>query len=309
MVGSKDLRPLTIPFFPNVFYDNQFRQKPLWPAPNTNLSGKTVIITGSNTGLGYESASQLLSLHLTHLILAVRSPSKGEAAALKLRKAHPTATIAVWSLDMSEYSSIQAFCRRIESELERVDMVLLNAGVGAFKYVANKRTGHHECIQVNYLSTVLLAMLLLPILKRNGPSNGSPARLTIVNAAVTLVAKFPERDAVPVLVALDEPKNHGMEIYQTSKLLAHMWLWKAVEYVDAEDVVVNLADCAWVKGTEFLREVGGVARVGLKIFELLGRTPRVGASCFVDAMVSKGKESHGCFLMSWKIHPVRAPRG
>lgn len=210
---------------------------------------------------------------------------------------------------MSEYSSIQAFCRRIESELERVDMVLLNAGVGAFKYVANKRTGHHECIQVNYLSTVLLAMLLLPILKRNGPSNGSPARLTIVNAAVTLVAKFPERDAVPVLAALDEPKNHGMEIYQTSKLLAHMWLWKAVEYVDAEDVVVNLADCAWVKGTEFLREVGGVARVGLKIFELLGRTPRVGASCFVDAMVSKGKESHGCFLMSWKIHPVRAPRG
>lgn len=82
-----------------------------------------------------------------------------------------------------------------------------------------------------------------------------------------------------------------------------MFLWNLVEYVSADDVIINLSDPAWVKGTSIAREAKGANKVGLKLFSLLGRTPRVGASCFVDALVNKGKESHGCFLMSWNIHP------
>ena len=43
--------------------------------------------------------------------------------------------------------------------------------------------------------------------------------------------------------------------------------------------------------------------VGLCVEQGGARSPKVGASCYVDAVVSKGKESHGCFLMSWKVHP------
>lgn len=113
-----------------------------------------------------------------------------------------------------------------------------------------KGTGNETDIQVNYLSTVLLAILLLPILKAKGPP-GEPARLTIVNAALSLVAKFLNRNANPLLSLFDNPKNIDRdEHYNSSKLLAHMFLWKLVDYVSAEDVIVNLADPAWVKGTE-----------------------------------------------------------
>ena len=305
MVGSKDLQPSTTPFFPNVFFNNQFRAKPQWPAPNTSLSGKTAIITGGNTGLGYEAALQLLGLKLSHLILAVRSPEKGEAAATKLRQLYPKASVEVWQLDMSLYDSIQAFARRVENQLSRIDIVLLNAGVIRMNFAMVKSTGHEESLQVNYLSTVLLAILLLPTLKAKGPPGGQPARLTIVSAALTLAAKFPNRDANPLLPSFDGPKTFDSEEhYNSSKLLGHMFLWKLVDYVSADDVIVNLADPAWCKGTELARDVKGGMKVAVKLFGAsTGRTKKVGASCFVDAVVNKGKESHGCFLMSWQIHP------
>lgn len=305
MVGSRDLTPSTVSFG-KVFYNNQFRAQPQWPAPGMNLSSRTAIVTGANTGLGYETAFQLLGLKLSHLVLAVRSLEKGEAAASQLRQLHPKASIEVWHLDMCSYESIQAFARRAGSQLSRIDYVLLNAGTMRLKYNKLESTGHEEILQVNYLSTVLLAILLLPVLRSKRPSTNEPAHLTMVSAALTLAAKFPQRDANPLLPALDDPKNFDpQETYNTSKLLVHMFLCKLVDYVSADDVIVNLADPAWVKGTELARDVSGVVmKAALKIFAYTtGRTKKVGASCFVDALVNKGKESHGCFLMSWKIHP------
>ncbi|MCJ1239315.1 hypothetical protein MMC14_007309 [Varicellaria rhodocarpa] len=307
MVGSKDLQPSATPFFPSVFFNNQFRAKPQWPSPGTSLSGKTAIITGGNTGLGYETAVQLLGLRLSNLILAVRSLEKGDAAAAKLRQLYPKASIEAWQLDMSLYDSIQAFAGRVESQLSRIDIIILNAGVIKLNFATVKSTGHEECLQVNYLSTMLLAILFLPILKAKGPLGGQPAHLTIVNAALTLAAKFPNRNANPLLPSFDDPKTFDSgEHYNSSKLLAHMFLWKLIDYVSPEDVIVNLADPAWVRGTELARDAKGMMKIGLMLFGNLGRTPKVGASCFVDAVVNKGKESHGCFLMSWQIHPFAA---
>lgn len=304
MTGSKDLAPSTIPFYPNVFYDNQFRQKPVWPSPNTTLSGKTAMVSGGNTGLGYEAALQLLGLKLSLLILAVRSPKKGEEAAASMRKRYPNAKIEVWELDMSSYDSIQSLVLRLK-ELPRLDLVLLNAGCIRLKHSIVKSTGHEETWQVNYLSTMLLAILLLPLLRSKRPQSAPPARLTIVSAALTLNAKFPNRAANPLFPSLDDPKGYdGTVSYDTSKLLAHFFMWNLVDYISADDVIVNLADPAWCRGTSLARDMTNpVGKLAVKTFGLLGRTSPVGASCFVDALVNHGKESHGCFLMSWKVHP------
>jgi NAD(P)-dependent dehydrogenase (short-subunit alcohol dehydrogenase family) len=307
MVGSRDLPPSTVSFG-TVFFQNQFRAKPQWPAPGTSLSGQTAIVTGSNTGLGYEASVQLLELGLSHIILGVRSLERGEAAAAKMRQLHPKAKIEAWELDMSSYPSVQAFARRCEI-LQHIDIVILNAGLTRMTFHTCATTGHEELLQVNYISTVLLAVLLLPVLRAKARSR-RPPHLTIVSAALTLAAKFQYKDYVPLLPAFDDPQLfHREETYNSSKVLAHCFLWHLCDYVSGNDVIVNLADPAWVRGTDLTRDVEGCAmKLGVKAFgALTGRHPRVGASCFVDAVVNKGKESHGCFLMSWKIHPCEFP--
>ena len=125
MALSKDMQPLSAPFFPHIFFTNQFRTKPVWPSKDTNLTGKVAIVTGANQGLGLEASSQLLSFNLSRLIVAVRSVDKGEAAANVLREKHPKAIIDVFELEMSSYDSIRAFARRVE-QLERTDIVILS---------------------------------------------------------------------------------------------------------------------------------------------------------------------------------------
>jgi NAD(P)-dependent dehydrogenase (short-subunit alcohol dehydrogenase family) len=305
MVGSKDLQPSEVPFFPNTFFNNQYLARTQWPPRSTNLSGQTAIVTGSNTGLGYEAAMQLLGLKLSRLVLAVRSLDNGKAAAAAMRKKYSKASIEVWELDMCSYDSVRAFAKRVDAELSRIDIVILNAGRARLEYHQCESTGHEEDLQVNYLSTILLALLLLPTLKAKGPP-GQPAHLTISSAALTLHAKFLQKDKVPLLPALDDPNNFDRgDSYVTSKLLAEMFLWNLVDYVSATDVIINLADPALVRGTNLARDVqGGGMKAAVTIFgALAGRSPKVGASCYIDAVVNKGKESHGCFLMSWKIHP------
>ena len=307
MVGSKDLQPSTTGFA-KVFFNNQFCEKPTWPSKDTDLSGKTAIITGSNQGLGFEAAKHLVALNISTLIMAVRSVNKGKEAATALRRIAPRSKfdIQVWELDMSSYDSIQAFARRVDTELPRVDYVLLNAGVMALRFRKIATTGHEEMLQINFLSTMLLLVLLLPTLKlKHTQDPGSePPRVSITNAALSLIAKIPNRKARPFLPSFDDPEQfNAQEHYNSSKIMAHMFLWKLVDYVNAEDVIVNLADPAWVRGTSLSRDVSGPAKLGMKLFEVTGRTPEVGASCLVDALINQGEESHGCFLMSWKIHP------
>ena len=304
MVGSKDMEPSTVPFFPKVFYHNQFKAKPEWPSEETNLSEHVAIITGSNAGLGLEAANQLLSFRLSHLILAVRSSQRGEKAATQLRSQHSNAKIEVWVLDMSSYDSIHAFVRRVEIDLSRLDMVILNAGVQKMSFGKDRGTGHEETIQINYLSTVLLSILLLPALKSKSPS-GTAGRLSIVNAALSLAAKFPNRKEVPLLPSFDDPKYFdAVNHYVSSKVLAHMFVWKLVDYVSANDVIVNLPDPSFVKGTSLTRDANGGQKVAVALFgAITGRTKKVGASTYLDALLNKGPESHGCFIMSWHIHP------
>lgn len=305
MVGSKDLPPPTHSSYLPVFFHNQFIARPQWPAADANLSGRTAIITGSNTGLGYEAAVQLLALNLSHMILAVRSLDKGEHAASQLRQQYPKAEIEVWQLEMSSYESIRAFAGRVETQPWRPDIVILNAGVIGLNYDTVKSTGHEQTVQINYLSTVLLAILLLPILKAKRPDSSHPAHLSIISAALTHAARFPHRDANPILPAFDDPKTYNArEQYMSSKVLVQMLFWKLIDYVSPDDVIFNLADPAWCKGTDLHRDATGGARIGVKAFgALTGRSLKVGASCYVDAVVNKDKESHGCFLMSWQAHP------
>ncbi|KAF2476759.1 NAD(P)-binding protein [Lindgomyces ingoldianus] len=303
---SMQMGPLSISRW-DLFYKSQFKTKVPSPPvpPSTSLTGQTAIVTGSNTGLGFYACKHLLSLNLSRLIIAVRSKSKGETAANELRKQY-TGKIEVWELDMSSYDSIRDFVRRVESELERLDIAILNAGVGRLKFTLNPSTGHEESIQTNYLSTFLLSILLLPALKNKSPA-GKPGHLTLINSAMGYWAKFPNRTQVPLLASFDDEKItpwDPQERYAVSKALGHLFFPRLAEYVSADDVVMNMVEPGFIKGSNLQRDAKGTMRVAVGIFAgLTGRRVQDGAWTHVDAVAVKGKESHGCFLMNWGVLP------
>lgn len=305
VLPSKDLPPNLAPFFPNIFWKNQFGTKAVYPPAGTDLSGKTAIITGANSGLGLECSRQLLSYKLSRLIMAVRSQKKGEDAAAQLRLKYPKADIRVWQLDMSLYLSIQTFVKRVETELNQVDFVVQNAGLlKEFDIIPS--TGHEELFQVNYLSQAFLTILLLPVLKSKSPVR-SPAHVTWVNGALSLVGKVPDNKG-PIFPALDNKETfNAQDAYNTSKVLAHFFLWKLSDYVSADDAIVTITDPGYVKGTQLGKEM--IEKYGrwivpfVKAFQSTGRTLENGTSTLVDSLVNHGKESHGCFIMGWKIAP------
>ena len=256
------------------------------------------------SGLGFESARQLLSIKLSRLILAVRSSQKGGEAAKKLKSSYQNANIEVWELDMSSYGSIKAFAQRAETQLSRLDIVILNAGVSRMKFRTVPSTGHEETIQVNHLSTTLLTVLILPVLKTKSPS-GIPGRLTIINSAMSYDVKFKTKDHTPLLPSLDDPQNFSpTDYYGVSKLLNQVVLWKLSDYVSAKDVIVNMVDPGWTAGTQLARDAPCAVMIILKpMMAVAAKSVADGAAAYVDACVMEGPESHGCFIMGWEIKP------
>ena len=303
-MASKDLPPLASGMF-SITVKSQLRTKPKRLPKTTDLSGKVVIITGGNTGIGFESARQFLSFNAAHIIIASRSEAKGKAAVSQLKQEYPKPTIETWALDMNSYESIHAFVKRVDS-LSRLDIAVLNAGLNSPTFNIVPSTGHEELMQVNYLSTMLLSVLLLPILKAKSPLD-VPGRLSIVSSGTVLMATFPNSRQRPLLKSFDDQKTSpspGPDNYSTTKLMGQMFFSKFVEYVSPDDVIVNLVDPGITRGTEFLRHFPAIMKVIVPpLLLLIARSASEGASTYLDAAVGKGKESHGCFVMDWEIRP------
>ncbi len=122
---------------PSAFASFVYRQLTAHiPVPQQSFAGQTVIITGANTGLGFEAAIHLVRLGAEQVILGCRSLAKGEEARkqMETRTGKQTAgLVEVWEVDLASYESVKAFVRKAEG-LERVDVVLENAGMLTEKF-------------------------------------------------------------------------------------------------------------------------------------------------------------------------------
>ncbi|KAK5713545.1 hypothetical protein LTR15_011245 [Elasticomyces elasticus] len=290
------------------FIEMQFRVKAKRPPQSLSFAGRTVVITGGYIGIGLACASEMLDHHLDHLVIAVRNVEKGELAAISLRQAHPNAKIEVWQLDMLDYGSIQAFARRCAT-LAHLDIAILNAAVsGTPTFNINPSSGHEETIQVNFLSTALLGTLLLPTLAKSGKS-GQPGRLTAVASATAFTSPFANKDANPLLPTFDRLEGAWnipamSERYAVSKLLLMMFMLSLSEKVSPRDVVINMVEPGFTAGTGLQRHAKGVAvRTALKLLNLAAHTPEHAAWTYIDATSVKSTESHGSFLMNYRIFP------
>ncbi|KAK2772876.1 short-chain dehydrogenase reductase family [Colletotrichum kahawae] len=265
------------------------------PIPDAvNLKDQTAIITGSNTGIGLEAARQFLQKGLSQLILAVRSLTKGDNAAKLLAHQFPAANIQVWLLDMESDASVRSFARRCES-LERIDIIILNAGVGKMTFEkSNEGKGREVTLQVNYINTMLLAILMVPILKTKAQDR--PNRLTVVGSDMSYWATLPETSG-SLLDALDTDKSYnGMQHYGKTKLLLLMGIAKLSQTVTADEVIINYFNPGATKGTGLNREASGFWKIVPFVMDrVIGRDVVDSARQYLHSAVVLGKESHGSF--------------
>ncbi|MGA3252810.1 MAG: SDR family NAD(P)-dependent oxidoreductase [Mycobacterium sp.] len=91
-------------------------------------TGRTAIITGANTGLGYETAVALAGQG-ARVVLAVRNLDKGKQAATRIAEAHPGATVELQELDLTSLASIRAATEQLRADHDRIDLLINNAGV------------------------------------------------------------------------------------------------------------------------------------------------------------------------------------
>ncbi len=122
-------------------------------------TGRVAVITGANTGLGYETA-RALAEHGAHVVLAVRNLDKGKDAAARITAASPRADVGLQELDLTSLDSIRAAARQLRSDHDRIDLLINNAGV-MYTPKSTTKDGFELQFGTNHLGHFALTGLLL----------------------------------------------------------------------------------------------------------------------------------------------------
>lgn len=130
--------------------------------------GKIAIVTGANTGLGYETALGLAQVGMT-VILACRNEAKAEQAKANILAQVPDADLEVIPLDLSKQSSVRAFAQQFRSQHSQLNLLVNNAGIMFPPYEVTE-DGYESQFAVNHLSHFLLTALLIDLMPDSAES-------------------------------------------------------------------------------------------------------------------------------------------
>jgi NAD(P)-dependent dehydrogenase (short-subunit alcohol dehydrogenase family) len=122
-------------------------------------TGRTAVITGANTGLGYETAAALAARG-AHVVLAVRNLEKGKEAARGIEQATPDAKVQLQELDLTSLDSIRAAADQLRADHASIDLLINNAGV-MFTPKSTTMDGFELQFGTNHLGHFALTNLLL----------------------------------------------------------------------------------------------------------------------------------------------------
>lgn len=146
--------------------------------------GRLAVVTGANSGTGKEAAKRLAGAG-AEVVVAVRTPEKGERARAEILAAHPRATVQVRRLDLADLSSVRDFADRLIADGRPLDLLLNNAGVMMVPTRTETVDGFELQLASNYLGPFALTVRLLPLLlaapapRVATMSSGTAARGTI----------------------------------------------------------------------------------------------------------------------------------
>lgn len=129
------------------------------PADAPSLEGKRAIVTGANTGLGFETTKELASKG-AEVIMACRNTHKANTAKAKILEEFPKASLHVMKIDLASLESVRKFAAEFNLEYSSLDLLINNAGVMMPPYTVTK-DGFELQFEANYLGHFLLTGLLI----------------------------------------------------------------------------------------------------------------------------------------------------
>ena len=237
-----------------------------WTESNVpDQSGRTVIVTGANTGLGYETA-RVLAGRGAHVVIAVRDTAKGDAAANKIRSASPQAEVDVVALDLGSLASVRAAAEQLKSAHPRIDLLINNAGV---MYPPKQTTADGFELQfgTNHLGHFALTGLLLENV------------LAAEDSRVVTVASIAHRNQAKIhFDDLQWERSYNrVAAYGQSKLANLMFAYELDRRRAGRDTI-SVAAHPGVSNTELMRHTPGTGLPGFNtLANLVTNSPLVGA--------------------------------
>ncbi|KAK7012897.1 hypothetical protein R3P38DRAFT_1532088 [Favolaschia claudopus] len=252
-----------------TFIRGQFAKQP--PVVKGDLAGKTVIVLGANTGLGFEASKHFARMNPGRLILACRNQSKGHAALDRLKSATGYGKAELWLIDLADFESVKKFADKFERDGGRLDILVENAALSTSKYEATK-DGWEVSLQVSNLSTPLLAFLLLPAMIKTAEQHATVPRLVVVASEVHYWATLEKK----ILENPDMLKTMASAKYCTEKIMSSRYLLTKLLNIffvrafndrlpSSTPLVINAINPGLCK-TELSREEHGIASLFTAIF-------------------------------------------
>lgn len=236
------------------------------------LDGKTVLITGANTGIGKETALDL-AIRGARVIMGCRDVEKGEEAAAQIRAIYSNAQVEVLELDLADTCSIRAFAQKILSEVNQLHILINNAGVMMCPYMKTT-DGFEMQLGVNHLGHFLLTYLLIGLLKRS-----APARVVVVSSLAHNFGWIRFHDLLS-----QGSYNSGLA-YCQSKLANVLFARELARRLKGSSVTVNSVHPGSVH-SELIRH-SSIMTLLFTAFSMFLKTPRQGAQTSIYCSVAE----------------------
>ncbi len=193
------------------------------------LSDQTILVTGATDGLGRALAGELARRGAA-VVLHGRDDARGEAAIREIAAETGNRRLSWRRADLASLAEVRALAEALEGEVERLDCLVNNAGIGTNLPGEGERMesrdGHELRFHVNYLSGFLLTRLLEPLLVRS-----APARVVNVSSAGQMPIDFDD--------VMLERGYSGVRAYCQSKLAQVMFTFDLAARLESNGVAVN----------------------------------------------------------------------
>ena len=233
----------------------------------SDMTGQTVVVTGGNSGIGFETAAALAAMGARVLVTA-RNADRGRAAVAGIADRTPGAQVQLVVFDLADLSSVRRGAAEILEQAPRLDVLVNNAGL----VLSERRVtvdGYEATFATNHLGPFLLTNLLLDRMRASAPAR-------IVNVAST--AHNSARKGMPFDDLQSEGRYRAMRVYGQSKLANILFTNELARRLEGTGVTANSLHPGTVRtGYGADGDARGFLSFGLKVSGPFFLSPAKGA--------------------------------